>query len=77
MEYETITLCFLEKLQFHSHICCFDVFIILSLLDFNFETRYEMVEVNLIFVKLFHIVVIIDLHFTCIIHYLCLDFQHT
>jgi len=43
MKYETKTFCFLEKPQFHSHICCFDVFFILSLLDFNIEIRYEWI----------------------------------
>jgi hypothetical protein len=35
---------FLEKLYFHSQNCCFECFIILSLLDFNFEfflSRFE------------------------------------
>jgi len=41
MKYETKAFCFLEKLQFHSQICCFDVFLVFSLLDFNFKTRYE------------------------------------
>jgi hypothetical protein len=41
MEYETKALCFLEKLHFHSQICYFDVFIILSLFDFNSKIKYE------------------------------------
>jgi hypothetical protein len=77
MEYETIILCFLKKLHFDSHICGFDVFIILSLLDFNSKTRYELVEVNLILVELFHATVTTNLHFTCTIHYFYLDSQHT
>ncbi len=41
VKYETRTLGLLKKLHFHSQICCFDVLIILSLLDVNYETRYE------------------------------------
>jgi hypothetical protein len=41
MEYETRAFFFLEKLQLYSQICCFDVFLVLSWLDFNFETSYE------------------------------------
>jgi hypothetical protein len=42
MEYERNMFGSLEKLCFHSHSCYFDVFfIILSLLDFQFETSYK------------------------------------
>ncbi len=41
MEYKGRAFCFLEELQFYNQIHCFDVFLILLLLDFNFETRYE------------------------------------
>jgi hypothetical protein len=42
MEYETKAFFFLEKLQFYLAKCVvLSVILILSLLDFNFETKYE------------------------------------